>query len=66
MTQVPLHKVKDNLSRYIDQAAEEEVLVTRHGRPAASQTLSLATAADELLRRMMQIGMENAGATRGS
>ncbi len=35
MNQVPLYKVKDNLSRYIDQAAEEEVLVTRHGRPAA-------------------------------
>ena len=35
MTQVPLHKVKDNLSRYIDRAADEEIVVTRHGRPAA-------------------------------
>jgi len=35
MTEVPLHKVKDNLSRYIDQAAEDEIVVTRHGRPAA-------------------------------
>ena len=35
MTQVPLHKVKDHLSRYIDQAADEEIVVTRHGRPAA-------------------------------
>lgn len=35
MTHVPLHKVKDNLSRYIDQAADEEIVVTRHGRPAA-------------------------------
>jgi prevent-host-death family protein len=35
MTEVPLHKVKDNLSKYIDLATEEEVVVTRHGQPAA-------------------------------
>ena len=34
MSQVPLHKVKDNLSKYIDQAADEEVVITRHGRAA--------------------------------
>ena len=35
MTRVPLYKVKDQLSKYVDQAAEEEVIVTRHGKPAA-------------------------------
>jgi prevent-host-death family protein len=35
MTQAPPHEVEDNLSRYIDQAADEEIVVTRHGRPAA-------------------------------
>ncbi|NJL28721.1 MAG: type II toxin-antitoxin system Phd/YefM family antitoxin [Thermoanaerobaculia bacterium] len=35
MNEVPLYKVKDNLSKYIDQAADEEIVVTRHGRPAA-------------------------------
>lgn len=35
MTRVPLYKVKDQLSKYIDQAADEEVIVTRHGKPAA-------------------------------
>ena len=35
MTEAPLHKVKDQLSKYIDRAAKEEVLVTRHGKPAA-------------------------------
>ncbi|NJL28726.1 MAG: type II toxin-antitoxin system Phd/YefM family antitoxin [Thermoanaerobaculia bacterium] len=35
MNEIPLHKVKDNLSKYIDLAADEEIVVTRHGRPAA-------------------------------
>lgn len=35
MTEIPLYKVKDNLSKYIDLAADEEIVVTRHGRPAA-------------------------------
>ena len=35
MTEVPLNQVKDNLSSYIRQATEEEVVVTRHGKPAA-------------------------------
>ncbi len=35
MITAPLNEVKDSFSRFIDQACEEEVLVTRHGRPAA-------------------------------
>jgi prevent-host-death family protein len=31
---VPLAEVKDDLSRYLRAAAEEEILITRHGRPA--------------------------------
>ena len=31
---VPLAEVKDDLSRYLRVAAEEEILITRHGRPA--------------------------------
>ena len=31
---MPLAKVKDDLSRYLRVAAEEEILITRHGRPA--------------------------------
>jgi prevent-host-death family protein len=33
-TRVPLAKVKDDLSRYLRAAAEEEIVITRHGRPA--------------------------------
>ena len=29
-----LAKVKDDLSRYLKLAAEREILITRHGRPA--------------------------------
>lgn len=32
--EVPLAKVKDDLSRYLRVAAEHEILITRHGRPA--------------------------------
>ena len=32
--EVPLAKVKDDLSRYLRVAAEEEILIPRHGRPA--------------------------------
>jgi prevent-host-death family protein len=31
---VALAKVKDDLSRYLRMAESEEVLITRHGRPA--------------------------------
>jgi prevent-host-death family protein len=35
MKKVPLSEVKDDLSRYVDLAAAEEIVITRHGRPAA-------------------------------
>lgn len=31
---VPLAKVKDDLSKYLRLAAKQEIVVTRHGRPA--------------------------------
>ena len=34
MRAVALAKVKDDLSRYLRLAADEEILITRHGRPA--------------------------------
>jgi len=34
MKRVALHLVKDNLSRYLRQAESEEILITRHGKPA--------------------------------
>ncbi|MEX0691425.1 MAG: type II toxin-antitoxin system prevent-host-death family antitoxin [Gemmatimonadales bacterium] len=34
MKRVALAKVKDDLSRYLRLAAEEEIVITRHGRPA--------------------------------
>jgi prevent-host-death family protein len=35
MKAVALAKVKDDLSRYVRQAGREEIVITRHGRPAA-------------------------------
>jgi prevent-host-death family protein len=32
--EVPLSEVKDDLSRYLHQAEDQEVLITRHGKPA--------------------------------
>jgi prevent-host-death family protein len=34
MIQVPLHQVKDDLSRYLRLAEHEDVIITRHGVPA--------------------------------
>ena len=34
MIQVPLNKVKDDLSRYLRMAENEDVIITRHGGPA--------------------------------
>jgi len=34
MKRVALAKIKDDLSRYLHQAEAEEVVITRHGRPA--------------------------------
>jgi prevent-host-death family protein len=34
MKQIPLHEVKDDLSKYLRTAATEEIIITRHGKPA--------------------------------
>ena len=34
MKRVALSEVKDNLSEYLRQAEEEEIIITRHGKPA--------------------------------
>ena len=34
MIQVPLSRVKDDLSRYLRMAEKEDVVITRHGVPA--------------------------------
>jgi len=34
MKKVPLSEVKDDLSRYLRLAETEEVVITRHGKPA--------------------------------
>lgn len=34
MKRVPLAEVKDDLSRYLRLAEEQEIVITRHGRPA--------------------------------
>jgi prevent-host-death family protein len=31
---VPLSEVKDDLSRYLREAEEREIVITRHGKPA--------------------------------
>jgi prevent-host-death family protein len=33
MKRAPLAEVKDHFSEYLDEAAKEEVVITRHGRP---------------------------------
>lgn len=34
MKRVPLSEVKDSLSEYLHIAEEEEIVITRHGKPA--------------------------------
>ena len=34
MKQVPLSEIKDDLSRYLHIAETEEIIITRHGKPA--------------------------------
>ena len=34
MTKVPINEAKDRLTSLLKEAEEEEVLITRHGRPA--------------------------------
>jgi prevent-host-death family protein len=34
MRRVPLHAAKDDLSRYLRDAEKEEIVITRHGKPA--------------------------------
>jgi prevent-host-death family protein len=35
MKKVPLSEVKDDLSRYVELASGEDIVITRHGRPAS-------------------------------
>jgi prevent-host-death family protein len=32
--EVPLSEIKDDLSRYLREAERQEIVITRHGRPA--------------------------------
>jgi prevent-host-death family protein len=32
--QVPLSEIKDDLSRYLREAETQEIIITRHGKPA--------------------------------
>ncbi len=34
MKQVPLSEIKDDLSRYLRLAENEQIVITRHGKPA--------------------------------
>jgi prevent-host-death family protein len=34
MKKVPVNEVKDDLSRYLREAEDEEIVITRHGKPA--------------------------------
>ena len=34
MKKVPVKEVKDDLSRYLREAEREEIVITRHGKPA--------------------------------
>jgi prevent-host-death family protein len=34
LKEVPLSEVKDDLSRYLREAERQEIVITRHGRPA--------------------------------
>lgn len=34
MIQIPLNRVKDDLSRYLRMAEKEDIVITRHGVPA--------------------------------
>src|ERR1700756_3342903 len=34
MKQVPISKLKDDLSRYLHEAEKQEIVITRHGKPA--------------------------------
>jgi prevent-host-death family protein len=34
VNEVPLARVKDDLSRYLREAENQEVVITRHGKPA--------------------------------
>jgi prevent-host-death family protein len=34
MKQIPLHEVKDDLSKYLRAAETQNIVITRHGKPA--------------------------------
>ena len=46
MKSVALSEVKDDLSRYLRMAAEEEVIITRHGKAAGGILIGFASEDD--------------------
>ena len=36
MKKVPLSEIKDDLSRFLREAEKQEIVITRHGKPAGS------------------------------
>ncbi|HSB71293.1 MAG TPA: type II toxin-antitoxin system Phd/YefM family antitoxin [Candidatus Methylomirabilis sp.] len=43
MKRIPLSEVKDDLSRHLREAEKEEVVITRHGKPAGIHGLRTMT-----------------------
>jgi prevent-host-death family protein len=35
MKEVPLSEIRDDLSRFLREAETQEIVITRHGKPAA-------------------------------
>ena len=40
MKQVPLSEIKDDLSRFLREAETQDIIITRHGKPAGATSTS--------------------------
>ncbi len=61
--EVPLSEVKDDLSRYLREAEEEPVVITRHGKPAgvlsaSSQRMTGSTTGWRTIRGFWRVSTE--------
>ena len=43
MKQVPLSEIKDDLSRFLREAETQEIVITRHGKPAGVLIITATT-----------------------
>ncbi len=65
LKEVPLSEIKDDLSRFLREAEKQEIVITRHGKPAGILSVSRLRTTGSTISWRMTHGFLSASSGRG-